>query len=137
MSEGDRFRRYADKETLERITRWPSLLSRFPLVRIYSAEHCAFWRGSGQGYVDSPEESQVWAIEDAVKRTKHCGPEKKIEFIEAEGTVEQRPSRANQAGRKLGLAIIEMAHLMYQKNTAKNFYKGLMAVLIAREGVGL
>lgn len=44
-----------------------------------------------------------------------------------------KATRAGTAGRKLGAAIVEMANLMYQKNTAKNFYKGLLAVLIARE----
>jgi hypothetical protein len=38
-------RRYDDRETLERIKRWPGLLIRFRRVRIYSAEHGAFWRG--------------------------------------------------------------------------------------------
>ena len=31
-------------------------------------------------------------------------------------------SRAEKAGKQMGLTIIEMVNLMYQKNTAKNFY---------------
>lgn len=77
------YRRYDYKETLYRIKRWPTLLSRFPFVRIYSAEHQAYWRGTGQGYTLIPEESAIWEAEDAFDRTKHCGPEKKIEFINA------------------------------------------------------
>ncbi len=38
-------------------------------------------------------------------------------------------SRAERAGRDLGLVIAEMAQLMYQNNTKKNFFKGLLAVL--------
>ena len=83
MSRNDRFRRYANKETLERIKRWPALLSRFPRVRIYSAEHGAFWRGTGSGYTDNPEESQVWMATEAFMKTRHYGPLKKIQFIEA------------------------------------------------------
>ena len=34
-------------------------------------------------------------------------------------------TRAEKAGQKMGKAIIEMVHLMYQNNTAEGFYKGL------------
>lgn len=37
--------------------------------------------------------------------------------------------RSYQAGLALGLAIIEMVHLMYQNDTARRFYQGLFAVL--------
>ena len=75
------FKRQGDRETLERIKRWPSLMNRFPRVRIYSAEHQAFWRGTGQGYTENPLESELWFIKDAFTRTKHCGPEKRIQFV--------------------------------------------------------
>jgi len=38
-------------------------------------------------------------------------------------------SRAELAGENLGNSIVEMIHLMYQNNTAKNFWKGLMFIL--------
>jgi hypothetical protein len=38
-------------------------------------------------------------------------------------------SRAELAGEALGKAIVEMVHLMYQNNTASNFWRGLMRVL--------
>ena len=38
-------------------------------------------------------------------------------------------SRAEEAGEQLGKAIIEMANLMYQNNTKRNFFKGLNSVL--------
>jgi hypothetical protein len=38
-------------------------------------------------------------------------------------------SRAEKAGESLGLAIVEMVHLMYQNQTAANFWRGLMNVL--------
>jgi len=34
-------------------------------------------------------------------------------------------TRAGKAGISLGEAVIEMVHLMYQKNTALHFFKGL------------
>jgi hypothetical protein len=77
-------RRYDDRETLERIKRWPGLLIRFRRVRIYSAEHGAFWRGKGNGYTANAAESDVWDIGAAVARTRHCGPEKQIQFVFAD-----------------------------------------------------
>ncbi len=38
-------------------------------------------------------------------------------------------SRAEKAGRLLGRAIIEIAQLMYQENTKKNFLNGLCDIL--------
>jgi len=74
-------KRHDDRETLERIKRWPGLVARFPRVRIYSAEWGAFWRGKGNGYTENAEESDVLEIGAAVARTKHCGPEKQIQFV--------------------------------------------------------
>ena len=77
------FKRYEDRETLERLKRWPGLFKRFQKVRIFSAEWGYFWRGNGIGYTSNPEESDVKTIEDAFKQTRHCGPEKRIQFIKA------------------------------------------------------
>lgn len=77
------FVKYTDRETLERIKRWPSLKNRFPNVRIYSVEHMAYWRGKGNGYTNNESESDIWTCEEAFKRTNHCGPEKQIQFIGA------------------------------------------------------
>lgn len=38
-------------------------------------------------------------------------------------------SRAEKAGIDLANSIVEMANLMYQNNTKKNFYMGLMKTL--------
>ena len=38
-------------------------------------------------------------------------------------------TRAEEAGQDLARAIVEMVHLMYQNNTAENFYKGLDKVI--------
>ena len=78
-----KYKRYSNFETLERIKRWPKLMDRFPKVRIYSAEWTAYWRGKGNGYTEDPRESHVWDIKEAFEKTSHCGPEKKIQFIEA------------------------------------------------------
>ena len=40
-----------------------------------------------------------------------------------------KKSRAELAGEQAGKTIVEMVHLMYQNNTARNFWKGLMRVL--------
>ena len=39
------------------------------------------------------------------------------------------PSRAEKAGVSLGLSIVETVHLLYQRNTAKNFLRGVTGVL--------
>lgn len=38
-------------------------------------------------------------------------------------------SRAENAGRAIAHAIVETAQLMYQKNTRKNFLKGIAEVI--------
>ena len=76
-----RYSKYHDRETLERIKRWPKLMSRFEFVRIYSAEWESFWRGKGNGYTPDPLESKVWKAKEAFERTQHCGPEKRIQFV--------------------------------------------------------
>jgi hypothetical protein len=40
-----------------------------------------------------------------------------------------RTTRAARAGEKMGLAILEMAHLMYQNRTALVFYRSLTQML--------
>ena len=47
-------------------------------VRIWSAEHRLYWRPNGQGYTSDRSEAGVYKFEDAVRRTRHCGPEKRI-----------------------------------------------------------
>jgi hypothetical protein len=81
-------KRYEDRETLERLKRWPYLASRFPRVRIYSAEYGAWWRGKGNGYTVDAKASDVWDIGEAFARTIHCGPEKRIQYVSAEVTTE-------------------------------------------------
>ena len=44
-------------------------------------------------------------------------------------STKKRVSRAENAGMQTATAIVEMIHLMYQNNTARNFWKGLMSVL--------
>jgi len=45
----------------------------------------------------------------------------------------QKKSRAEKAGIQLGKTIREMINLMYQNNTARNFYKGLFSALPLKE----
>ena len=44
--------------------------------------------------------------------------------------VTKKISRAEKAGRQLGENILEMMNLMYQKNTAKNFHRGLISTIV-------
>ena len=78
------YRRYTDRETLERLKQYPSMMNRFPKVRIYSAEWGAFWNGKGNGYTQDPQKSDVWSCEEAFRQTQHCGPEKGIQFVKVE-----------------------------------------------------
>jgi len=41
----------------------------------------------------------------------------------------RKMTRAEKAGRLLARAIFEIAQLMYQENTKKNFLKGLLGYL--------
>ena len=51
------------------------------IVRIWSREHGAFWRENGAGYASSMDGAGAYAFEDAWNRTRHCGPEKGIEYV--------------------------------------------------------
>lgn len=49
-------------------------------VLIWSDEHHAYWRPGGNGYTAIRAKAWVLPFEDAYLRTRHCGPEKRIEF---------------------------------------------------------
>lgn len=49
-------------------------------VRIWSAEHGAFWRPGGNGYTMFGAQAGAWDFADAYTTTQHCGPEKKIVY---------------------------------------------------------
>lgn len=75
-------------ETLERVKRWPTLVKRYKAVRIFSGEHGLFWRtASGGGYTSDPADAEVMSCETALQHTRHCGPEKRIQFVDAGVTV--------------------------------------------------
>lgn len=69
-------------ETLERLTRWPSLQRSWvgKQVRIWSNQWCAYWRAGGAGYTTDEAQAGVFSFEDAYQRTKHCGPDKMITY---------------------------------------------------------
>lgn len=50
-------------------------------VRVWSEEHRAWWRPTGNGYTTAEAGAGVYDFADAYERTKHCGPEKRIEFF--------------------------------------------------------
>lgn len=69
-------------EKLERLLRWPSLIRRCtPTVRIWSGEHGLYWRANAGGYTAIESEAGIYPIEDALRRTRHAGPEKLINFL--------------------------------------------------------
>jgi hypothetical protein len=52
-------------------------------VFIWSQEHHAWWRPDGCGYTN--DIAQAWNVDfpTAYDHTKHCGPEKKISYVES------------------------------------------------------
>jgi len=49
-------------------------------VRIWSYEHGAWWNPDGAGYTSDATEAGQYEFEDAFSRTRHCGPEKGIQY---------------------------------------------------------
>lgn len=47
-------------------------------VRIWSAEHNAWWRAEGKGYTLQRDEAGVYDLNDAWAHIRHLGPEKKV-----------------------------------------------------------
>ena len=41
------------------------------------------WRPGGRGYTNSTGEAWVISFEEAVETTRHCGPEKRVRYLEA------------------------------------------------------
>lgn len=69
------------RESLERLMRWPGLRRHIgDTVRIYSREHNAYWRQNACGYTIQRDEAGIYTLDDAIARTRHCGPEKRIQY---------------------------------------------------------
>lgn len=68
--------------TLERAINCPDIRDRLEdrFVLIYSGEHKTYWRPDAAGYTEDKEQAGVYSFQLAFKKTRHCGPEKKIEF---------------------------------------------------------
>lgn len=49
-------------------------------VFIWSREHGAWWRPNAEGYTSKLEEAWVVDFPTAYDYTKHCGPEKRIDY---------------------------------------------------------
>lgn len=49
-------------------------------VNIYSGQHAAYWRADAKGYSADIKGAGVYTLSDAIYRTLHCGPEKRIKF---------------------------------------------------------
>ena len=50
-------------------------------VLIWSAQWRAWWRAESSGYTSDPTSAGVYDFDDAYRRTRHCGPEKRIEYF--------------------------------------------------------
>lgn len=73
-------------------------------VRIYSAQHGAYWCPNGHGYTSNPEEAWITTSEEARKVTDHCGPEKMIELWPvAEGWKTRKELEAENARLRAAL----------------------------------
>lgn len=69
------------KLTVQHLKKHPEKLTRFTsTVLIWSGQWKAWWRKNGRGYTDNINQAGTFEINNAWKRTNHCGPEKKIEF---------------------------------------------------------
>ena len=77
---------------------WPSLCERWrgKQVRIWSGQWEAYWRPNGAGYTTDGLEAGVYDFSEALARTSHCGPEKRIEFKMA--NVKGQPRRVSGVG---------------------------------------
>lgn len=62
--------------------------------RIWSGEHCGYWRPDGHGYSRSALSAGIYTFWAAYANTSHCGPEKEIayEILPAAATQTERVS---------------------------------------------
>lgn len=76
------FRKSDLGETLVRINRWPKLAKSLEgkKVRIWSGEHCSYWRPDGAGYTYEIAAAGIYKFEEAFRKTSGCGPEKQIMY---------------------------------------------------------
>ena len=74
---------------LQKLKRWPKLARHLQgrKVRIWSGEWGSWWRPGGNGYTCDSSEAGIFVFEDALARSRHAGPEKQIEYVEAENCV--------------------------------------------------
>lgn len=72
-------------EKLERVLRYPGVRRKWQgrTVHIWSGQWDAYWRPKGAGYTTETAEAGRWDIEEAIKLSQHCGPEKQIQFYVA------------------------------------------------------
>lgn len=49
-------------------------------VRIWSNEHCLYWRANRSGYTSDIREAGIYTFKEAYAATNHCGSEKGITY---------------------------------------------------------
>ncbi len=67
-----------DSLTLEHLKRHPEKRDRFEKVRIWSKEHCAWWRPNGAGYTAVIDSAGIYDMTTAWASVEHCCPQKGI-----------------------------------------------------------
>ena len=66
--------------TLEEVKADPSLKQYMGKVRIWSNEWNLWWGKNSNGYTDNKNHAGIYTIEEALKKSGHCGPEKGIVY---------------------------------------------------------
>lgn len=49
-------------------------------VHIWSDQWGSYWRPDGSGYTRNINEAGIYTLDDAIRRSGHCGPEKQIVY---------------------------------------------------------
>ena len=89
-----------DKLKLEDVKRWPETASGWldKEVLIWSGEHRAWWNPHAAGYTPHKSLAGRYPFKEAYVRTHHCGPEKKIVFVNAHCCFRHRSKPAFRRG---------------------------------------
>ena len=66
--------------TLEEVKKDSQEIEPFETCFIFSREHGLFWGPKSSGYTKYVNKAGRYKVQEAIKNTHHCGPEKGIEY---------------------------------------------------------